>query len=987
MTSVRGLWLALWLAIAPGAALAQSQTAPLNPSLRASVNGVRDEAHARELGLRRFDVSIEIRGAVAQTTIEARFANPLSETLEGDFRLALPPGAVVTGYALDIDGKMVDGVLVDRPRAQAVYEARVRRRIDPGVASVSPDNVFQTHVFPIRPGGGRVIRLRFVTSIVGEDGFHMPVAIAAPQEGWSIAVRASGTVAAPAVALPGEGKLILTEADGVYAGKASGGSAPLTGVIAIGRPTLADVLVSRHATGELYLQLFGTLAPAPAGAGPARLRVYWDRSRSRVDSRTEAEIALLRRYIERVKPGSVELVAFNSSGAVRHEAASGEEAASWLKGLRYRGATSFAPIANDAPADLCLLFSDGGPTIDEDAPFAPRCRLDAISSAVAADASWLHHLASSHGGRAFSLDGENGDRVLAALAAPTRGVVAILDQDRRPLPFLPLDAADGQWLALARAPAGGGVTVIVDDGAGRREIKRDASGQDRPFDGEGALIASDRLATLGRTDQRSDFVALSRRYGVASPSLSFLVLEQPGDYLAAHIEPPADYPAEALDTYLKLRKAADAESAGARATRLEQVVGEWAEQVAWWKKRFDPGARPKRVATSDSFDVTEPGAPPPPPPPPPPSPMISTPTVVRPPDPQTSASDTGTIVLTGARRANLSRGAPAPGTTQAPTIEIDAWEPERPYLELYDGAPGQFDERFLEAERRHGGIPAFYLDTAEWLRKQGRAADAIEMVLGALELASANEVTLGIVADRLERYGAIDRAIELRERQMALDPDRPQPRRLLALALARRAALQPARARADLTRAIRLLNEVAVTPQDGRWDGIELIALMEANALVPRLRRLGGTPDLDPRLIALLDVDMRVVIDWSTDATDLDLWVDEPDGERAIYNNQRTAMGGRLSHDMTQGYGPEEYLLHHARPGTYAVQANVYAADRLDPNGPSLVSAHLFRDYGRPTQSEESVDIELTRDSRGAKMIGRMIFGAPGADEAGKPGR
>lgn len=306
-------------------------------------------------------------------------------------------------------------------------------------------------------------------------------------------------------------------------------------------------------------------------------------------------------------------------------------------------------------------------------------------------------------------------------------------------------------------------------------------------------------------------------------------------------------------------------------------------------------------------------------------------------------------------------------------IQVDAWQPERPYLELYDGVPAQFDARFLEAQARHGGLPAFYLDTAEWLRKHGRTADAAEMVLSSIELPTANEVTLGIVADRLERYGQLDRAIELRERQAVLDPDRPQPKRLLALALARRATLHPAHARADLARAVALLNAVALTPQDGAWEGIDMIALVELNALIPRLKKLGGAIHVDPRLIALMDVDIRVVVDWSTDASDLDLWVDEPNRERAIYDNQLTAIGGHLSDDMTEGYGPEEYLLRHAVPGTYTVQANVFAPDRLDPNGASVLTAHLFRNYGRPNQSEQAVDIELTRDEDGSKMIGRIM--------------
>lgn len=317
------------------------------------------------------------------------------------------------------------------------------------------------------------------------------------------------------------------------------------------------------------------------------------------------------------------------------------------------------------------------------------------------------------------------------------------------------------------------------------------------------------------------------------------------------------------------------------------------------------------------------------------------------------------------------------GTAARTRISIDAWQPGRPYLRAYDRSPRAFDSRFPVEEAKGGDVPAFYLDTAEWLRRHGRTAAATEMVLSALDLPVANEVTLGIVADRLERYGAIDRAVELRERQAMLDPGRPQPKRLLALALGRRATLKPAGARADLERAVALLSEVALTPWERDWDGIDMIALMEANALIPRLRALGGTITLDKRLIALLDVDLRVVIDWTTASTDLDLWVDEPNKERAMFSNPDTAIGGHLSNDMTDGYGPEEYLLRRAPAGTYLVHANVYASDAIDPNGLSLVTAHLIRDFGRPTQHEESVDVELKRDEEGEKRIGRIIVSGP----------
>jgi hypothetical protein len=69
--------------------------------------------------------------------------------LEGDFALAMPKGSVVTGYALDINGILVDGVLESRYKAQEAYQSRVAVRVDPGLAEVDYADRFSTRIFPI----------------------------------------------------------------------------------------------------------------------------------------------------------------------------------------------------------------------------------------------------------------------------------------------------------------------------------------------------------------------------------------------------------------------------------------------------------------------------------------------------------------------------------------------------------------------------------------------------------------------------------------------------------------------------------------------------------------------------------------------------------------------------------------------------------------------------------------------------------------------
>src|SRR5580658_5791848 len=73
--------------------------------------------------------------------------------------------------------------------------------------------------------------------------------------------------------------------------------------------------------------------------------------------------------------------------------------------------------------------------------------------------------------------------------------------------------------------------------------------------------------------------------------------------------------------------------------------------------------------------------------------------------------------------------------------------------------------------------------------------------------------------------------------------------------------------------------------------------------------------------------DLRVTISWNTDATDVDLWVIEPDGTKCVYKNTRTKNGGQLSQDQTQGYGPERYQTVKALTGEYQIKVHYFSAN------------------------------------------------------------
>lgn len=1022
---MRGWW-AIGIGLAAllgGAAPAQREdaavraaTAP-NPQLSALVGGVRDEGRERPLHMAKLAIGLVVRGAIAETTVTASFDNPGRENVEGNFRFRLPRGSTVTGYALDVNGRMIDGVLVEQPRAREAYEDRVRVRVDPGLAEVSREDVFSTRVFPILPGKGRTIRLSFVTPLSAGEGYALPLSSDGPVGEVTIDVAGDGIFGLrpgepvlaslrprlPRLSIPLPLDAAWTQQGDRLSGRYTARDAVLGGTLAVQPSFAAPMLLSTHRSGERFFQIAEGWpvrgAPAAGLAAPKHIRIYWDRSRSRLDDRLAEERALLGRYIAATGATAIDVVAFNSSGATVRSFADRAAVDRYVGGLDYRGATSFA-VLDDLPAataDACLLFTDGIATIDARDAFRDRCAV--VASAPDADRNFLGRIARAAGAKLVLVDPAAIDEQVAQLRTRVASVIDVRDAAGNALPFAAFDGPSTIGI-VGKAPETGAIVVRFAGSGGTPETLRfDVGGVDAPrFDGAGAIWAQQRVSVLAADDLQADAMKrLARDYSVAAPDMAFVVLEQPADYVQAKMDPPGSYPPGDRARYQALRAEADRTAEAEQTGRRDRIAAMWGEQRAWWTATHNPpkpGPRPRPVPGS-SADMAMPAPPPPPPPPPPASP----PPPVMAPSPSTSSDDgLGEIAVTAQRRQESRQDVPiavtvvgnerlagadrADGAAPSRTrIEATPWQPDRPYLATLSAAGGTgFDAAFRAQERLHGALPAFYLDISGWLWRKGQRDQAVEMLLSALDLPTADNGTLAIVAERMVRYGRFDRAVALFERLALLEGHRPQPARSLALALeARAGARTDAAARTDLLRAVTLLNGIVMAPQDGAFDGIELISLNEANTIAAKLRRMGvARTALDPALTAMMDVDVRIVLEWNTDNSDMDLWVDEPTGERAIYNNPNTGIGGQLSNDMTQGFGPEQYLLRRAPNGTYVVSANVYAGDRLNPNGATVVTARMFRDYGRATQQQEIVDIELTPDERGEKLVGRLVVGGGG---------
>ena len=116
---------------------------------------------------------------------------------------------------------------------------------------------------------------------------------------------------------------------------------------------------------------------------------------------------------------------------------------------------------------------------------------------------------------------------------------------------------------------------------------------------------------------------------------------------------------------------------------------------------------------------------------------------------------------------------------------------------------------------------------------------------------------------------------------------------------------------------------------------------------------------IDKRLQKLMDVDVRILLTWDTDLTDIDLWVIEPSQERCYYGHNRTTIGGLMTNDFTRGYGPEVYMVRRAMPGKYTIKANFYGSSQQTLTGGTTIQATVITNYGRANEKRQAMTLRM----------------------------
>ncbi len=158
------LLIACALALAPSPAAADGIIIPVPP---------RDQPIPwREVPLviKYHRVAVEITDQVATTHVDQVFVNEASYPIEGTYIFPLPEDAAISSFDMWVDGQKLEGKLLGRDEARAIYEEIVRKQRDPALLEYVGRGAFQASIFPIPSHGERRIELTYTQVLSQTDG-------------------------------------------------------------------------------------------------------------------------------------------------------------------------------------------------------------------------------------------------------------------------------------------------------------------------------------------------------------------------------------------------------------------------------------------------------------------------------------------------------------------------------------------------------------------------------------------------------------------------------------------------------------------------------------------------------------------------------------------------------------------------------------------------------------------------------------------------
>ncbi|MFZ2968754.1 MAG: VIT domain-containing protein [Sulfuricurvum sp.] len=893
----------------------------------------------KPITLQTLSITTDVSGSMAKTTLRMAFYNPNARQLEGNLHFPLPEGAHVIGFALDFEGKMRPAVPVEKNRGKAIFEAIERTHADPALLEKNQGNNFTLRVYPIQAKRTRTVEITYMQSLTQTKGggmYTLPLGYGDALHQFTLTMRVNGTLLPPK-ALGALGAITFTKDHHDYSATITKNTLTPTGKVTLLIPQSPQPKTTTTVyEGETYFVSEIPLHPNPKPRPlPRVVGVLWDSSGSMRTRAVEDELALLDRYFKTMQNGHVRLTRLRDRPEAVEEFTivngNWDSLRQALQNTHYDGASALSHWTPQADVQEYLLFSDGIQNYGS-TPFPTLTaaqRLYAVSGSLSANVPFLRAITARNHGTFIPLTTQK-----SAMTALLYEGIRVESLRAHGAKEVVMDTREGEWLRVAgklTAPHGE-LTLHLTNGGTKETITLPLSST-APKNALGAYLwASYQLQTLyeNTTLNKGEIRRIGERFGIATEETSLIVLDTLEDYLRYDLTPPVGE----MEPFTALKNARMVTENTKRFSHHDHVLAMFHEKVAWWEKTHpkDTPPKPKEMVKSDAVMMDR---------------MVG------------SAVPVVAMAMPAPVAVSMNESASAP---QAPTatatttigIALKKWRSDAPYIARMHGATSDtIYPIYLDEKPSYENSSAFFLDAADMLIDKGQNDLARRVLSNLVEMELDNAHLLRILGYRLLQLKAYPQAIEVFQKVVSLSPEEPQTYRDLGLAYAQGGKYQEA---------IDQLNTVVERPWDGRFAEIELIALAEMNAIIAQASEEKIPLDLsaiDPEFLKNMPLDLRAVLTWDADNSDMDLWVTDPNGEKCYYGHRFTYQGGRMSRDFTGGYGPEEFSLRVAKKGKYRVEANFYGNRQQNVASSTTLQLNLITHFGTSMAKHQGVTLRL----------------------------
>ena len=129
------------------------------------------------LSLEEMHITVRIDNGDARVFIQQIYANHTGRILEGNYIFALPSQAAISDFAVWDDVTRIPGVILERKRAEEIYNALKWQAIDPGLLQMGERGaeearnspVFSAHIVPIPAYGTKRVEIEYHESLRVEN--------------------------------------------------------------------------------------------------------------------------------------------------------------------------------------------------------------------------------------------------------------------------------------------------------------------------------------------------------------------------------------------------------------------------------------------------------------------------------------------------------------------------------------------------------------------------------------------------------------------------------------------------------------------------------------------------------------------------------------------------------------------------------------------------------------------------------------------------